>query len=101
MQFEYSNRLEDSHLQNINIADARKLLFRYVDEVIFRNRKSRQLQWLLSDYKLVVGDYSLQVGSVKSGYLKQLLIAIGCMMSPEVEVLLTQLCTQLVSVASN
>ena len=69
-----NNRLEDSHLQNINTDDARKLFFRHVDEVIFRNREIRQLQWLLSDYKLVVGDYSLAVGDVKSGYLKQLLI---------------------------
>ena len=72
-QFEYNTRLEDSHLQNINIADARKLFFRHVDEVIFRNRENRQLQWLLSNPKLVVGDYSLQVGSVKSGYLKQII----------------------------
>ena len=73
-QFVYSNQLEDSHLQNINIADARKLFFRHVDEVIFRNRESRQFQWLLSDYRLVVGDYGLQVRDVKSGYLQQLLI---------------------------
>ena len=69
-----NNRLEDCHLQNINIDSARKLFLRHVDEVIFRNREIRQLQWLLSDYKLVVGDYGLAVGDVKSGYLKQLLI---------------------------
>ena len=44
-----------------------------MDEVIFRYREIRQLQWLLSDYKLV-GDCGLAVGDVKSGYLKQLLI---------------------------
>ena len=57
-----NNRLEGSHLQNTNIDDAMKLFFRHVDEVIFRNREIRQLQWLLSDYKLVVGDYGLAVG---------------------------------------
>ena len=42
--------------------------------MIFKNREIRQLQWLLSEYKLVVGDYGLAVGDVKSRYLKQLLI---------------------------
>ena len=68
-----NNRLEDCHLQNINIDSARKLFLRHADEVIFRNREIRQFQRLLSDYKLVVGDYGLAVGDVKSGYLKQLL----------------------------
>ena len=45
-----------------------------MDEVIFRNREIRQLQWLLSSYKFVVGDYGLAVGDVKSRHLKQLLI---------------------------
>ena len=49
-----NNQLEDSHLRN-------------------RYREIRQLQWLLSDCKVVVGDYGLEVGAVKSGYLKQLL----------------------------
>ena len=34
-----NKRLEDSHSQNINIDDARKMFFRHVDEVIFRNRE--------------------------------------------------------------
>ena len=66
--------LEDPHLQKINIYNARKLVFCQVDEVIFRDRENRQLQWLFSDYKLVVGAYGLAVGDVKSEYLKQLLI---------------------------
>ena len=49
-----NNQLEDSHLRN-------------------RYREIRQLQWLLSDCKVAVGDYGLEVGAVKSGYLKQLL----------------------------
>ena len=65
-----NNRLEDSHLQNINIDDARKLFFCHEDEGLFRNREIRQLQWLLSDYKLVVGDYGLARRDVKSWYLK-------------------------------
>ena len=60
-----NKQLEDFHLQNINIDDARKLFFRHVDEVMFRNGKIRQLQWLISDYKLVVGDYGLEVGGCK------------------------------------
>ena len=63
-----NNQLENSHLQNINIDDARKLFFLHVDEVIFRNREIRKLQWLLNNYKLV-GDYGLDVGDVKSVYL--------------------------------
>ena len=65
-----NNQLEDSHLQNISIDNARKLFFHHVDEVIFRNREIRQFQWLLCDYKLVVDNYGLAVGDVKSGYLK-------------------------------
>ena len=38
-----NDQLEDCHLQNINIDDARKLFFRHVDEVIFKNREIRQL----------------------------------------------------------
>ena len=34
-----NKRLEDSHFQNINIDDAKKMLFRHVDETIFRNRE--------------------------------------------------------------
>ena len=49
-----NDQLEDFHLRNINIDDARKSFFRHVDEVIFKNREIRQLQWLLSEYKLVV-----------------------------------------------
>ena len=69
-----NNRLEDSHLQNINIDDGRKLFFHYVNKVIFRNTEIRELQWILSSYKLVAGDYGFVVVDVKSGYLKQLLI---------------------------
>ena len=44
-----NKRLEDSHLQNVNIDNVRKLFFCHVDELIFRNREIRQLNWLLSD----------------------------------------------------
>ena len=63
-----NNQLKDSHLQNINIDHARKLFFHHVVEVIFRNREIRQLQWLLSNYKLVVGDYGLAVGDRTIGH---------------------------------
>ena len=66
--------LTECHLQSINIDDARKLFFRHVDKVIFENREIRRLQGLLCEYKLIVGDYGLVVGDVKSGYLKQLLV---------------------------
>ena len=63
-----NNQLKDSHLQNINIDHARKLFFRHVDEVMFRNREIRQLQWMLSNYKLVIGNYGLAVGDPTIGH---------------------------------
>ena len=69
-----NKRLENSHIQNINLDDPRKLLFRHMDEVTLRNREIRQFQWLLSYYQIVVGDYGLEIVNVKSSYLKQLLI---------------------------
>ena len=73
-----NNLLEGSPLQNIKIDDARELFFRHVDGVVFKNREVRQLQWLVSDYKHVVGSYGLEVGNIKSGYLKLLLIKECC-----------------------
>ena len=45
-----NDQLGNIHLQDINIDDARKLFFRHVDEVIFKKREIRQLQWLHSEY---------------------------------------------------
>ena len=50
------------------------LSFCNVNEVIFKNREIRQLQWLLSEYKLIIGDYRITVNDLKSGHLKHLLI---------------------------
>ena len=73
-----NNRLEDSPLQNTNIDDAKELFCLHVDEVVFKNREVRQLQWLVSNYKHIVGSYGLEVGDVKGGYLKLLLIKECC-----------------------
>ena len=52
-----------------------QLFFRHVDfSVIFTEREIRSLQFLLSVYKRIVGDYGYAVGDVKSSYLKDLLI---------------------------
>ena len=63
-----------SHLQNINLDDGRQLFFRRVDEIIFQKREIRALQWLLSDYKVIIGDYGIEVNDMKSSYLKELLV---------------------------
>ena len=63
-----------SHLQNINLDDGRQLFFRHVDEIIFQKREIRALQWLLSDYKVIIGDYGIEVNDMKSSYLKELLV---------------------------
>ena len=68
------NQYGDTHIQNVNLDDARKLFFKHVDEVIFQQREIRPLQCLLSDYKLIVGDYGYEVGEMKSSYLKEILM---------------------------
>ena len=68
------NNEENYHTQNINIDDARNLFFGHVDKVLFQEREIRSLQSLLSDYKLIVGDYGYDVGNIKSSYLKEILV---------------------------
>ena len=64
----------DAHLHDINLDDGRRLFFRHVDEVIFKKKEIRALQWLLSEYKLIIGDYGINVGDMRTSYLKELLI---------------------------
>ncbi|KAK5931544.1 hypothetical protein CesoFtcFv8_000168 [Champsocephalus esox] len=62
------------HLQNVSLSEARNLFFRHVDSIIFTEQEIRSLQSLLAEYKRIVGDYSYEVGDVKSSYVKGLLI---------------------------
>ena len=73
-----TNNLVDSttsmHLQNVTQSEMRNIFFRKVDSVIFGSHEIRTLQSLLEDYKQVSLEYGFSVGSMKTSYVKELLV---------------------------
>ena len=64
-----------SSQRDVGLDEARKLFFKHVDTVIFREHEIRSLQSLLDDYKRIISDYGCAVGDMKSSYLKEILVA--------------------------
>ena len=62
------------YLQNVSLIEAKHLVFRHVQKVIFEEHKVRTLQNLLKECMTIMENYNHSAYGVKSSFLKRLLI---------------------------
>ena len=62
------------HLRNATYSESKQMFFKKIDQVIFAEHEIRSLQSLLHEYRQIAREYGLDLGKLKSSYVKEVLI---------------------------